>query len=136
MIRALVFIYAMLSTSLVVAQVGYSVVPLQKEIEVHLLGSDKQVLQCYNLYGYNYITATDSLYGEFIVKKDADTFHGKQDVRLKFCRIKECSLQGPDGKCRAITIDGGIELTYQGQTEKVYLNFDPSLPDAVFMPCK
>lgn len=118
------------------ADFGYSVVPLQKEIEVHLLGVDKQVLQCYNLYGYNYILSADTVYGEFIVRKNADTFQKHQPVKLKLCRVKEFSLQAPDGKCRPIAIEGGIELTYQGQAEKVYLNFDPSLPDAIFMPCK
>lgn len=114
----------------------YNIVPLQKEVSIKILGCDRQVLQYYNLYGYNYISSADTLYGEFIVMKDADTFRGKEETKIKFCRPREFSLLTPDGKCLAMKVENGIELIYKDKEEKVYLNFDPSLPDAIFIPCK
>lgn len=121
-----------------IAQKGFSYtpVPLYKPVAIQLLGCDRQALQCYNLYGYSYTTATDSVYGEFIVRKDKDTFQHKELVNVKFCRIKELAVMVADNVCSDLPVESGIELVYPGKTEKIYLNFDPALPDAIFMPCK
>lgn len=135
----LVFILCCLAYSVnALAQKGisYTSMPLYKQVTVHLLGSDRQALQCYNLYGYSYTTATDSVYGEFIVRKDNDTFQNKELVNIKFCRVKELAVMVADNVCRDLPVESGIELIYPGKNEKIYLNFDPALPDAIFMPCK
>lgn len=114
---------------------SYRQVPLQQTVRIKILGSDKQLLHCYNLYGYSYITSVDSITGEFLVPKNADTFQNKEYVTVKFCTPKEFMI-GVGNNCSAIPVETGIELTYPGQSEKVYLNFDTTGPDAVFIPCK
>lgn len=140
MLRKIIHIPAFLFATGVYAQAqgvfSYSAVPLQEHVQVELLGSDKTILQCYNLYGYNYITPTDSFYGEFIVAKSADTFRHKTTATLKFCRIKEFYVMVAEGICSPIPVEMGIEVAYPGKKEKVFLNFDPAMPDALFVPCK
>lgn len=121
----------------VAAQQGMSFnpIPLYKTIDIELLGGDEEVLQCYNLYGYNYIKGTDTIYGEFIVPKNEDTFKLKRVVALKLGRVREFAVRSNSG-CIKMTIDQGIQLKYTGQKEMVYLNFDPAMPDPVFIPCK
>lgn len=117
-------------------QMSFGMVPLQKQIRVNILGSDTTVFGCYNLYGYDYDTGSNKVQGEFIVLKEADTFRSKKgQIQIKFCRVFEFAM--PIGNnCRNIPVESGIEIVYPGQTEKVFLNFDPTMPDAVFMPCK
>lgn len=115
--------------------ISFNPIPLYKPIEVELLGGDEDVLQCYNLYGYNYIKGADTIYGEFIVPKEEDTFRQKTVVSLKLGRVREFAVRSALG-CRKMTIDQGIQLKYTGQKEMVYLNFDPAMPDPVFIPCK
>ena len=113
----------------------YNTIPLNKSINIRLLGADEQLLQCYNLYGFVYITDEDSISGEFIVPKDADSFHNKDAVFVKLCQVKEFAIL-IGATCKAITVESGIQLKYPGQKDLVYLNFDPEIPDAVFVPCK
>jgi len=114
---------------------SFSRIPMYKTIDIHILGCDEEVLHCYNLYGYNYIDDGDTLYGEFIVPVELDTFKNKRDVSIKFGRIKEFGVYSPSG-CRMLAVDEGIQLKFPNRTELVYLNFDPALPDPVFIPCK
>ncbi len=114
---------------------SFNKIPLQEKIEIHILGSDEDVLHCYNLYGYNYIAEGDTVYGEFVVPVQLDTFKNKKMVTLKFCRIKEFAIYSPSG-CRMLPVDEGIQLKYPSRGETVYLNFDPGMPDPVFIPCK
>ena len=131
------FVCVLLSFSAGAQQrISFSLIPLQKDINVHILGSDTSVLGCYNLYGYSYVKGVDTLEGEFIVFKDADSFSMKRGtVQLKLCRVLEFAMPAGNN-CRNIPVESGIEITYPGQNEKVFLNFDPTMPDAVFMPCK
>ncbi|MCB9047014.1 MAG: hypothetical protein H6550_12850 [Chitinophagales bacterium] len=114
---------------------SFCAIPLYETIEVELLGCDKAVLDCYNLYGYNYYKNGDTLYGEFIVPKDEDTFKNKLIVPVRLGRVKEFSIGTPKG-CRKLAVDEGIQLKYTDQDETVFLNFDPGMPDPVFIPCK
>lgn len=110
-------------------------IPLNKSIEVTLLGVDDGLLYCYNLYGFNYYDGTDSLMGEFLVLKDADTFQEKINTHIKLCRVKEFSVQV--GKaCRSIKVGEGMQIRHKGQSEPLYFNFDPLGPEPVFIPCK
>lgn len=110
-------------------------IPLNQSIRVTLLGSDTELLHCYNLYGYLYTTDIESFEGEFIVPKDADTFSKKTVVTLKLCTVKEFAVQAGK-KCRSIPVSSGIQLKYRDKEDKVYLNFDPDGPEPVFIPCK
>lgn len=114
---------------------SYNAVPLNKEIKITILGDDKSLLHCYNLYGYEYFDGNVLNEGEFIVPRNADTFAGKSEVEIKFCRVKEYFIWAKD-TCRPMPIETGINLRFPDKKEPVYLNFDPSIPDAVFIPCK
>lgn len=109
--------------------------PLNENINVTILGCDKQYLHCYNLYGFEWKSADDSVIGEFIVLKSEDTFQHRETVRLKLCRIKEFAVMTA-GNCRKIPVEVGLQLEYPGQEEKIFLNFDPDGPDPLFIPCK
>lgn len=118
------------------AQVAiFNQVPLNETITVTLLGSDKAYLHCYNLYGFEWKTDTDSLTGEFIVLKNEDSFQHQEIVKLKLCRIKEFAIMAA-GQCRKIPVETGLQLEYPGVKEKIFLNFDPEGPDPLFIPCK
>lgn len=110
-------------------------IPLNQPLNVTILGSDTTLLFCYNLYGFSYTSDTDSLQGEFIVPIDADTFRNKTIVSLKLCEVKEFAVR-VGKKCRKIPVEGGIQLKFPDREEEVYLNFDPSGPSPVFIPCK
>ena len=110
-------------------------IPLQQSITVNIEGGDYQLLQCYNLYGFHYYDGIDSVLGEFIVKKDLDTFVNRVAVNLKLCRVHEFDLLSM-GKCRAMPVEMGIQLNFPDRKEMIFLNFDPEGPEPVFMPCK
>lgn len=135
LLNILLLVFGTVSAAYGQKEFSYTQVPLQQSVRIRILGSDKQVLHCYNLYGYAYTTPDDSITGEFIVAKNEDTFQNKEYVTVKFCTPKEFMI-GAGNACRAIPVETGIELTYPGQSEKVYLNFDTTGPDAVFIPCK
>lgn len=110
-------------------------IPLNEPIRVTLLGGDEELLHCYNLYGFSYVTDVDSITGEFVVLKEADSFKNKDFVEVKLCRVHEFYINA-GRKCRSMKVQNGILLKYPGQEEKVYMNFDPDGPDPVFIPCK
>ncbi len=112
-----------------------NVIPLNEKIEITLLGGDDELLHCYNLYGFHYYDGADSVLGEFIVLKDADSFTNKVDINIKLCRVKEFSIAFGK-KCRSLKVDQGIQVKHKGQAEPVFLNFDPLGPEPVFIPCK
>lgn len=114
---------------------SFNRIPLNKKIHVELLGADKNVLSCYNIYGFAYVTPSDSSIGEFVVLKDADTFVNKYETDIKLCRIREFAINA-GGKCRHIKVDVGVQLKYPDMAEEVFLNFDPEGPSPVFIPCK
>lgn len=119
------------------AQKGFSYnnIPQNEQIDITLLGSDNTLLHCYNLYGYVYNDGINESEGEFIVPKNADSFAEKTDINIKFCVVKEYFIYAKD-TCRPMEVSTGINIRYPDKPEPVYLNFDPSLPDAVFIPCK
>lgn len=109
--------------------------PLGEPITVTLLGSDKEYLHCYNLYGFEWKSPDDSVVGEFIVLKSEDTLQQKERVKLKLCRVKEfCIMRA--GQPVNIPVETGLQLEYPGQAERIFLNFDPAGPDPLFIPCK
>jgi hypothetical protein len=109
--------------------------PLNEPITVNILGSDKEYLHCYNLYGFEWKSPDDSVTGEFIVLKSEDTLQQSGIVKLKLCRVKEfCIMRA--GRPVHIPVETGLQLEYPGQQERIFLNFDPAGPDPVFIPCK
>ena len=108
--------------------------PLNRTITVRILGCDKEYLHCYNLYGFEWKTPEDSLTGEFIVPKNADSFQNKEIISLKLCRVKEFAIMA-GGQCRKLPVEIGLQLEYPGQEERIFLNFDPAGPDPIFIPC-
>lgn len=109
--------------------------PLGQPITVTLLGSDKEYLPCYNLYGFEWKSPDDSVVGEFIVLKSEDTLQQEEMVKLKLCRIKEfCIIRA--GQAVNIPVETGLQLEYPGQAERIFLNFDPAGPEPLFIPCK
>ena len=109
--------------------------PLGEPITVTILGSDKEYLHCYNLYGFEWKSPDDSVVGEFIVLKFEDTLQQKERVKLKLCRVKEfCIMRA--GQAVNIPVETGLQLEYPGQAERIFLNFDPAGPDPLFIPCK
>lgn len=115
--------------------VSMNTIPLNESIDITLLGSDTELLYCYNLYGFHYFNGTDTVMGEFIVLKSEDTYKDKVDVTLKLCRVKEFSLMIKD-KCRSIQTNDAMEIKHPGEKEKIFLNFNPDGPEPVFIPCK
>lgn len=113
-----------------------NIIPLNEDIEVTLLGCDKTTLYCYHLYGFKYNDGVEDVIGEFIVFRDKDTFQNKEVVNLKLCRVTEFSIMNGPGKCRPIPTNVGIQLEYRDGREPLFLNFDPSGPEPVFIPCK
>ncbi|MCB0698695.1 MAG: hypothetical protein H6551_00485 [Chitinophagales bacterium] len=111
-------------------------IPLNEEISVTLLGCDKTTLYCYNLYGFNYNDGVEDIVGEFIVFRDKDTFQNKEEINIKFCRVTEFSIMSHNGGCKPIPASVGIQLDYKDGKEPLFLNFDPSGPEPVFIPCK
>lgn len=109
--------------------------PLGEPITVNILGSDKEYLHCYNLYGFEWKSPDDSVTGEFIVLKSEDTLGQTGIVKLKLCRVKEFSIKA-SGRCIMIPVETGVQLEYPGQEERIFLNFDPAGPDPLFIPCK
>lgn len=110
-------------------------IPLNKELNVRLLGCDEELLHCYNLYGFAYVTPDDSMTGEFIVLKEKDDFKDKDFAIIKLCRVREFSILAGK-KCRSMKVENGIQLKYPDRMDKVYLNFDPDGPEPVFIHCK
>lgn len=121
----------------VAAQSSFSLnpVPLYKPIQIDIVGSDNEVLYCYNLYGFEYTTDDVTVSGEFIVPVENDTFKNKDQVTIKLGTVKEFAIAAGNN-CRKIPVSSGIQLKYPNRNEKVYLNFDPDGPDPVFIPCK
>lgn len=117
------------------SRMSFNNIPLNKQIHVELLGADKDLLHCYNLYGFAYVTPTDSVTGEFVVSKFADTFSNLYYTDLKLCKIKEFAIKA-GRECRHIKVDKGIRLKYPSMDGEVFLNFDPKGPEPVFIPCK
>ncbi len=119
------------------AQESFSMnrIPLDKEIDITLLGADEELLNCYNMYGFNYFDGRDSIMGEFVVYKDQDTLKGKEHVKVKLSRVKEFSVHTKDG-CKSMPTPNGIRINYRSGREELYLNFDPEGPEPVFILCK
>ena len=116
-------------------RMSFNKIPLNEKIHVELLGADKELLHCYNLYGFSYSTLTDSATAEFVVPKDADTFANLYETDIKLCQIKEFAIMA-GGKCRHIKVERGVQLKYPNMVDEVFLNFDPDGPAPVFIPCK
>lgn len=117
------------------SSVSLNPIPLNKEISIELLGADTELLQCYNIYGFVYDSDGKEIQGEFIVPKDADTLLDVIHFQTKLCRVKEFAIS-VNGDCKNISTPNGIQIRQKGSSEMLYLNFDPDLPEPVFMPCK
>ncbi len=122
-------------TSFAQGIVSLNPIPLNKEIRIELLGADTELLQCYNLYGFVYDSDGKEIQGEFIVPKDADSLADVIHFKTKLCRVKEFAIS-VNGDCKNISTPNGIQIRQKGSSEMLYLNFDPDLPEPVFMPCK
>lgn len=119
------------------AQPSFSLnkIPLGQDIDITLLGVDKELLNCYNMYGFQYFDGTDSIMGEFVVFKDQDMLQDKTHVKVRLCKIEKFSVMSPQG-CRSMPTPEGIRINYRSGKEELYLNFDPEGPEPVFILCK
>lgn len=112
-----------------------SPVPMDSAISITIVGVDKQLLDCYNLYGFIYRDDKDSIYAEFIVLKSEDSLRDYATATVKLCRVRTF-FYGANGRCIAMPVDMGVQVRTGRKNDDYFLNFDPEGPEPVFMLCK
>lgn len=115
------------------AQQHSTSIPLQKDIDITLTSRDTALLGYYNIYGFQYIQASDTLQAEFLVPKQKDVYAHKLHITAALCIVSEFITREAGVELPAMKMIDNIELT-SGE-KKVFLNFDPAGPEPVYCLC-
>lgn len=130
--RIILLLLVMLNVVSTKAQIP---VPMDTTMNMYITARDTDLLWAYNIYTAEIGEGVDKLSVDFLVLKDEDTFSRKSYILGQLTPVKDFVLvPGEAGKKGAIREIGGIEVTTsKGLNKQAYLNFDPTLPDPIFM---
>lgn len=126
----LLFLLTLVFTNAATAQV-----PLDSAIRMQITARDTSLLPAYNIYSFDYTENGRTYSADFLVAKPDDTFSRKSYILGKLQRLTEYrfTLQTKDGKALTVPVEDGMEVKKDKDTDAVYLNFNPQLPDPVFL---
>ena len=111
-------------------------IPLDSLIQLQITSRDTDLLVAYNLYSFDYNAGGNIISAEFIVMKNEDSFSRKSSILAKLTLVKEFILfpAKPKAPPLIIPVESGIHVkNKRGLTNDTYLNFDPTMPDPVFL---
>jgi hypothetical protein len=114
-----------------------SPVPLGETIRMQITARDTELLMVYNIYSFECtVKDGDKFSADFLILKEHDTISHKSYILGQLTLVKEFILfPGKQGaKPTVLHTEDGIEIsTNKGMNKQAYLNFDPTLPDPVFI---
>lgn len=119
----------------VVSSTAQVPVPMDSTMRMVITARDTDLLMAYNIYTAEIGEGEDRLSVDFLVLKNEDTFSRKSYILGQLTPVEDFILV-PDGKERngVFRNIAGIEVsTPKGLNKQAYLNFDPMLPDPIFM---
>ncbi len=119
----------------IVSSTAQTPVPLDSTIRMRITARDTDLLLAYNIYTAEIGEGVDKLSADFLVLKNEDTFSRKSYILGQLTPVEDFMLV-PDGKEKngVFRNISGIEVsTPKGLNKQAYLNFDPMLPDPIFM---
>ena len=122
----------MLNAASSTAQVS---VPMDTTMRMHITARDTDLLLAYNIYTADIGEGMDKLSVDFLVLKNEDTFSRKSYILGQLTPVEDFVLT-PGGKESNGVLRNirGIEVsTQKGLNKQAYLNFDPTLPEPIFM---
>jgi hypothetical protein len=111
-------------------------IPLDSAINLRITGRDTALLKAYNIYNFEYLHRGDTLSAAMLVLKADDDLNRKSYILAKLQRVTTLIFIPPNDKHKGLTMDvgDGIEISNkEAQNTKAYLNFNPDLPDPVFL---
>jgi hypothetical protein len=127
--------YCIVFMSLCGSQALARQIPMYRMIPLQITGRDTSLLRAYNIYSFNYTNGNDTFSADFLVLKPDDNIRYKSSILAKLQPVTEFMIVPPDsnGKKLVIQTESGIEVKGREPDSNAYLNFDPMLPDPVFM---
>lgn len=111
-------------------------IPLEETIRMQITGRDTQLLMAYNIYSFDHTREDgDKLPADFLILKEHDTISHKSYILGQLTVVDNFILiPATKGRKPMILQVEGIEIPgSKGMNKQAYLNFDPTLPDPVFM---
>lgn len=110
--------------------------PLDSMIKISITGRDTTSLEYYSLYNFDYTSGKVKLPGQIMIARKDDIYKGKQTINTSLCRVTHFvnSYQGLPAP--PMEVGDYIELERAGGGEKLFFNFDPEMPNAVYTICE